>query len=88
MTLKLEGRIIGEWALELDRVWRPLADSLGSKNLVIDLRGVMNVDSRGKQILADIRRATGAEFVADTPMTKYFATEARRGTKKEAKEGA
>jgi hypothetical protein len=80
-TLKLEGRVIGPWASELDRVWRPLAASLGPKKLVVDICGVTHVDLDGKRTLADIHRATGAEFAADTPMTKYFAAEAQRKTK-------
>lgn len=81
ITLKLEGTVIGPWASELDRVWRSLASSLGPKKLVVDICGVTNVDLDGKRTLADIHRATAAEFVADMPMTKYFATEAQGKTK-------
>lgn len=86
-TLKLEGRLAGPLVRELDRVWRPLAASLGSKRLLVDLCGITHVDLNGRQVLADIHRGTGAEFVANTPMTKYFAEEARgntNGTKGEA----
>ena len=43
------------------------------------------MDGDGRRALADIHEATGAKFVADTPMTKYFAAQARRvkrGSKK------
>jgi len=36
----------------------------------------MNADAR--QVLAEIHKRTGADLLADTPMTKYFAEEARR----------
>ena len=85
-TLKLEGRVVGPWTNELDRAWRPLAVSLGPKKLVVDLCGVTHMDLDGRRTLADIHRATGAEFVADTPMTKYFAAEAQSKTKKDTKE--
>ena len=77
---------MGPWASELDRTWRPLAASLGTKKMVVDICGVTYADLDGTRTLADIHRATGAEFVADTPMTKYFAAEAQRKTKKDTKE--
>jgi hypothetical protein len=43
------------------------------------------MDLNGRQVLADIHKVTGADFLADTPMTKYFAAEARR-KKKDTKE--
>jgi hypothetical protein len=33
----------------------------------------------GRRLLAEIHAKTGAEFLADTPMTKYFAEEAMQG---------
>jgi hypothetical protein len=39
------------------------------------------MDLDGRQLLADINRATGADFLADTPLTKYFVAEARRKKK-------
>jgi hypothetical protein len=46
---------------------------------LVDLRGVMYVDGTGRDLLAEIHAKTGAEFVADTPLTKHFAEEARQG---------
>jgi anti-anti-sigma regulatory factor len=86
-TLRLEGRLAGLHVDELDRTWRSLAASLGSKKLLVDLCGVTHIDLNGRQVLADIHRGTAAEFVADNPMTKYFAEEARR-SKKVSREGA
>ena len=78
MTLKLEGRITGAGTSEFDRVWRSLEQSLNSRNLVVDLCGVIHMDSGARQVLAEIHKKTGAQFLADTPMTKYFAEEARQ----------
>jgi anti-anti-sigma regulatory factor len=75
-TLRLDGRITGPWASEFQKTWHSLASSLRSRKLRVDLRGVTHIDANGKQILAEIRSKTGAEFLADTPMTKYFADEA------------
>lgn len=77
VILKLEGRVVGPWVEELERAWRPLIPSLGAKKLRIDLRGVSYMDTNGRKILAEIYKQTGADFLADTPMTKYFADEAR-----------
>ena len=71
---------------ELDRAWRSAAADLGSKKLMVDLYGVTHVDPDGRRTLADIYKATDAEFVADTPMTKYFGKEAQRKEKKDSKE--
>lgn len=76
--LKLEGKIAGPWAMELDQEWQALATSLGSRKLCLDLCGVTFVDEKGKQVLRDIFTATGAEILANSPLTKYFADEARQ----------
>jgi len=55
-----------------------LEATLGSKAFLVDLCGVTHVDLDGRRILADMHKRTGARFIADTPMTKYFAAEARR----------
>lgn len=76
VTLKIEGRAAEPLVAELHRAWQGLAPSLGSRKLSVDLRGVTFMDATGKRLLAEIHAKTGAEFLADTPMTKYFAEEA------------
>ena len=44
-----------------------------SKKLVVDLCGVIHMDSEARRLLAEIHKRTGADLLADTPMTKYFA---------------
>lgn len=78
VRLKLEGRVAGPGASEFDRTWRSLAPSLDSRKLVVDLCGVLHMDSQARQLLLEIHRKTGAHFLADTPMTNYYADEARR----------
>jgi anti-anti-sigma regulatory factor len=79
VTLKIEGRVVDLLTSELNRSWQELAPSLGSKKLSVDLRGVTFMDSAGRHLLAQIHAKTGAEFLADTPMTKHFAEEAMQG---------
>lgn len=76
--LRLEGRVTGPWAKEFERAWRELAPTVDSKKFVVDLRGVTHMDAHGRRLLAEIYTRTGAEFIADSPMTKYFAEEAQR----------
>lgn len=77
LTMKLEGRITGPWTDTLRESWDSLRQS-DRKHFVVDLCGVTHVDAGGRQILAEIHRQTGARFLADTPLTKYFAEEAVR----------
>jgi len=77
MTVRLDGRVAGPWVQECDRTCRAVLASLGTKKLRVDLRGVTHVDASGRQLLGEIHRRTGAMFLADTPMTKYFAQEAQ-----------
>jgi anti-anti-sigma regulatory factor len=77
VTLKLEGKVAGPWVHELDRTWRSVAVSLGTKRLLVDLCGVTSIDMDGNRVLADLYQATCAQFIADNPMTRYFADQAR-----------
>jgi anti-anti-sigma regulatory factor len=79
VTLKIEGRVAEPLIAEFERAWQQLARSLGSKKLSVDLRGVTFMDAAGRHLLAEIHAKTGAEFLADRPMTKYFAEEAMQG---------
>jgi hypothetical protein len=76
LTMKLEGRIAGPWVSEVSRAWQSLAPSLGIRKLSLDLSGVTYVNPDGVQLLQEIYEATHAEFLADSPLTKYFAEEA------------
>jgi hypothetical protein len=75
LTLKIEGKIVGDWATELDHFWKSLEHSLPEKKLCLDICGVGYVDCHGKQILKKIVKSTGAEILADSPLTKQFASE-------------
>ena len=75
LEMRLEGRVAGPWASELDRVWGEAAPRLQSKKLVIDLKNVTYADASGKQVLRDIYAQTHAELVATTPWTQFLAEE-------------
>jgi anti-anti-sigma regulatory factor len=85
-TLKVEGRLVGPWAMELEKTWQDLWASAKQKSLRLDLRGVSFVDSDGARILREIVKATDAEVCADSPLTQYFANQARRDVALESTE--
>ena len=73
--MRLEGRVAGPWASELDRVWVETAPRLGSKKLVIDLHNVTYADESGKQVLRNIYAQTRAKLLTSTPWTQFLAEE-------------
>ena len=73
--MRLEGRIAGPWANELDRVWVETAPRLESRRRVIDLHNVTYADANGKQVLRDIYAQTHADLIASTPWTQFLAEE-------------
>ena len=87
-TIKLEGKIAGPWVEELNRTWHALAPSLGCKQLELDMRGVGFVDGKGRQLLREIYQHTNTCFLADSPLTQYFADDAMRRSPKDGEEGA
>ena len=78
MTVKIEGRLAGAHVSELHRAWQELGAALGARRLVVDLRGLLHADEAGRSLLASMHATRRAEFLADTPLTKYFAEQARQ----------
>jgi anti-anti-sigma regulatory factor len=78
LELVLEGRVVGPWVEELDRVWVETAPRLGSRKLSIDLRNVTYADSGGKRVLRNIFSQSGAELVANSLGIQDLAGEVLR----------
>jgi hypothetical protein len=85
--MRLEGKVVGPWVEECHRTWDAIRGDLGSKKLRLDVRGVMFMDERGTALLRQIHRMSGAEVLANSPLTKYFAEQIRREIKKNENEG-
>ncbi len=45
------------------------------------------MDTSGRQLLAEIHAKTGADFIADRPLTKYYAEEAMQGIRTNLESG-
>ena len=75
MEIKLEGRIAGPWAEELDRVWVETAPRLGSRRLTVNLSNVIYADAAGKRVLREIVAQVDAELVTSNLWAHYLAEE-------------
>ena len=85
--MRLEGEVIGPWVEECRRTWDAIQADLGPKKLRLDLRGVTFMDDRGTALLRQIHRMSGAEVLANSPLTKYFADHIKRKIEKTEVEG-
>lgn len=85
-TLKIEGKLVGPWAMELEKTWQGLWASARQKPLRLDICGVTFADRTGAHILREIVKATGAEVLSDSPLTHYFANQATGAPVPEAEE--
>jgi ABC-type transporter Mla MlaB component len=69
ITLKIEGRLVGEWANEMKRCWNEVKNDARSRGIRIDLTDVTFIDVAGRELLAQMF-ASGAVAVAANVMTK------------------
>ena len=74
VTFRLEGRLEGPLAAELEKCWRGMVADAGSPTLRVDLSGVTFADAAGKAQLAAMHRQ-GAVFIAADPLTKEIVDE-------------
>ena len=74
LTLLVEGKLIGEWAKELEQTWNRAAAILGHRAPIVDLTETLFIDEEGKRVLAKMFRE-GAFFRTAGPMTKSIVSE-------------
>lgn len=68
LTLKLAGRLAGEWTPELERCWRYTMATLQPMAVNLDLSEVTFVDDAGKQLLLAMAKAQVKFIAADVQM--------------------
>ena len=78
--MKFEGKMVGPWVAECRQAWTALRSSLSAKRLALDLCGVTFVDDSGLELLHEIYRATHAEIITNSPLTRHFAEQAKGST--------
>jgi len=77
-VLRVEGKLIAPWTEELENAWQHLAKTLGDQALCLDIRSTTFVDQNGLRILGKIIRVANADVLADSPLTRQFAEQARQ----------
>lgn len=75
IAIRLDGRVTGPWAAELNKAWAEAAPRRGTKKVSLDLRNVTFMDEKGKLVLGAIHAETAAELIAGTPWTRFLAEE-------------
>jgi outer membrane protein TolC len=76
LTFQVEGRLVGEWAKELERSWKNVPNNSANKTIIIDLTGVLFIDREGKRVLAELCHA-GAKFRCAGAMNESIVSEVR-----------
>ena len=79
--MRLEGRVAGPWASELDRVWVESAPRLTTKKVIIDIHNVTYADAAGKNVLRTIYAQTHAAFITNSPWAQFLAEEVTAASK-------
>jgi anti-anti-sigma regulatory factor len=87
VEMRLEGRVAGPWASELDRVWVDAAPRVATKKLIIDLHNVTYADAAGKDVLKAIYAQTHAAFITNTPWARFLAEEITASEAEKVEEG-
>jgi hypothetical protein len=82
-TFQVEGRLIGEWAKELERSWMRAAQLCGKKKRIVDLTGILFIDEEGKSVLEKICRE-GALFRTADPLNASIVSEIRANRQAQA----
>ena len=77
VTLRVEGRLVGPWAAELEKCWRDSLASPAGTTVRVDLSGVTSIDAAGKARLAAMHRE-GVEFIASDCLMKAVVEEITR----------
>ena len=69
--LLIEGKLIGPWATELERVWRQATVDLNDRALVIDVKGLTAITEDGENVLLELMKE-GASFHSPGVFTKQI----------------
>src|ERR1700760_3669222 len=70
-TWILQGRLVGQWAVDLKTLWEESRNSRAGRKCVIDLEDVICVDAAGETALREMAEE-GAQLVASRAYMKYI----------------
>jgi hypothetical protein len=68
----VEGKLIGDWAKELEQTWRQASKDPRAK--IVDLSETQFIDAEGRRVLAQLH-CEGASFRSTCPMIDAIITE-------------
>ena len=74
VTFLVEGKLVGNWAHELERSWNEAMETGGTRAVVVDLTDAQFIDRQGREVLAKMYRK-GARFRASCPMIASVVSE-------------
>ena len=79
-TVHLDGRLVGEWAKELEQVWDRLSSTGQATRTTLDLSGISFVDADGKRLLA-VMLSEGAKLQLEKPqpLVEFIMRGVQRG---------
>jgi hypothetical protein len=82
----LQGRLVGQWAAELQSRWREAHQVGDTRRCIVELIEVTSIDRNGEAVLAEIM-SEGAEFIASDVYTKHLVRNLRRDLKRSRMKG-
>ena len=74
LTFLVEGKLVGEWAKELEQSSKQARPIRGHRALIVDLTETQFIDQEGRRVLADLFHE-GAFFRTACPMTESIVSE-------------
>ena len=74
VTFLVEGKLIGQWAKELEQSWKQTSSLPGHRALIIDLTETLFIDDEGRRVLEKLFRE-GAFFRTACPMIEAIVSE-------------
>ena len=77
----VQGRLVGQWAVELRSAWREARRGGDTRRCVIELIDVTFIDRSGEDVLAEII-SDGAEFIASDVYTTHLLANLRSALKR------
>ena len=67
----LQGRLSGQWAVDLREMWEQTRNSRTGRKCVVDLEDVISVDQIGESVLLQMAM-DGARLIASRAYMKYI----------------
>jgi len=82
----LQGQLVGQWAVELQSIWREARDAGDTRRRIVELIEMTSIDRDGEAVLAEIM-SQGAEFIASDVYTKHLLRNLRSELKRSRMKG-